>query len=621
MVGSLFSGHHEDTGWRAPVELPDFTAYPKEAHFGFDLEFYFPGKNIERAVQVGISVCTPDFKKYYLPHGHRGGGNLDENSIKRWAKSNLAGRHLSILNAKGDVRVAHTWGLDLEALDCKIHDPAFKAALLNEERKQFNLSLLSKEVLGRDKLDIPEKDKSHIADMSASEVGAYAEVDAELHLLLDLKQQEEINKQDLTRVCDLEDALIYSTVDMERRGARIDLPKLDQWIREVDLAHQEAILQLYAISGMRINPNSVKDLTKLFNHLGLEPPVREAELGGGITFEEEYLRRVAHPAVRLVIVARKLSSLNTKYLRKYRKLLDYNNILRYNLHQLRTDNGGDGRFGTVTGRYASADVNIQQVMKVESQLEEEEIAAWIIRELFIPADGAWYISADASQVEFRWFAHYSKSAKLIAAYVNDPTMDFHQLVADMLGQKRKDAKHNNFGKLYTMGISKLARKLGLSCTCGLYWDDQWKKSLHASDCRILKAFAIAEEYDRKFPEAKALSNEAMRIAKIRGYVRTVMGRRRRYPLGERLHSALNAIIQGTAADTLKVKLLEIYNNRKFLTFDPRAVVHDEIDGDIWERAREKEFKELLEAPDSRIPCAVPLLWDVVTGKNWRETTA
>ena len=613
MVGSLFSGHHEPTGWTPPVELPNLSAYPKEVHIGYDIES--AGKNPHTARKVGMSICMPDGKKWYLPHGHRAGGNLDENSVKRWARSELAGRHLSSLNAKFDVHVSYNWGLDLESIGCTMHDPAFKAALLDENRRKFNLSILSKEVLGLDKLDTDD-DKSNIADQSASEVGAYAEYDAYLHLALDTTLQSEIDKQDLNKVCNLEDELIFATCSMERRGARIDRPKLERWINEVSLAHQAAILKLYDMTRLRINPNSGNDLRRLFNALHLEYPRRPEELGGGETFEEEYLLQVPHPCVRLVMAARKLDSINTKYLKKYLKLLDYNNILRYSLHQLRND-----EYGTVTGRFAAANVNIQQVMKVESQLEEEDIAAWIIRELFIPDDGALYISADASQIEFRWFAHYSESVRLISDYANDPTMDFHQLVANMLGQKRKDAKHNNFGKLYTMGISKLARKLGLSCDCGVHWDDQWKESNHALTCRIRKAFAISKEYDAKFPEAKALSNKAMKIAKTRGYVRTIMGRRRRYPTGERLHSALNAIIQGTAADTLKVKMLETHKNRKFLELAMRATVHDELDGDCWNKSKVSKWKELLEAPDSRIPCKVPLLWDVETGLNWKETTA
>lgn len=618
MVGSLFSGHHEPTGWVAPSELPDLSQYPKEAKFGFDSEFKYINDVHDDSEVAGISICTPDRKRYYFPVGHRAGGNLDERLVLKWAKTELSGRHLCILNAKDDIHVMYRWGLNLEEIGAQIHDPAFKAALLDENRIKYNLNQLLHDVLGREKADVPGR-KTDIFDMAASEVGSYAEQDAQDHLDLDEAQQTMIDEQDLGRVCDLEDQLIYATCSMERTGALIDLPKLERWIREVSEAHQTAILSVYAQTGLRVNPNSGKDMARLFNTLGLPIPTREEELGGGETFEEEYLSRVQHPAIRACIAARKLDSLNSKYLKKYRKLLTKDNILRYNLHQLRTDSSG-GKFGTVTGRFASANVNIQQVMKVESQLEEYEIASWIVRELFIPTPGATYVSADASQIEFRWFAHYSKSAKLIAAYIVDPTIDFHQLVANLLGQKRKDAKHNNFGKLYTMGVVKLARKLGLGCDCGCPVDEQWKKSNHKPECKIQKAFAISKEYDDKFPEAKKLSEEAMRVAKNRGYVRTVMGRRRRYPAGERLHSALNAIIQGTAADTLKVKMLESYRNRKFLELVLRATVHDELDGDLFNPDKKKDFKELLEAPDQRISCRVPLLWDVEIGPNWRVTT-
>ncbi len=624
MMGSLFSGHHESSGWVAPTELPDLSQYPKEAKFGFDSEFKYVHDVHDDSEVAGISICTPDRKRFYFPVGHRGGGNLDERRVLRWAKTELAGRHLCILNAKDDVHVMHRWGLNFEDMGVKLHDPAFKAALLDENRMKYNLNILLQDILGRSKADVPGL-KTDIFDMSAGEVGEYAEQDAQDHLDLDEAQQKDINSQELHNICNLEDSLIYATAAMERKGARLDRPKLERWIREVDDAHQSAILKIYAETGIRVNPNSQKDLRRLFGALNLPVPTREEELGGGETFEEEYLSKVTHPVIQVVIAARKLDSLNSKYLKKYRNLLNSSNTVRYILHQLRTDSG-DGNFGTVTGRFASSGgrdkkgINVQQVMKVENQLEEEAIAAWIVRELFIPEDGAWYISADASQIEFRWFAHYSKSDRLISDYCNNPYIDFHQLVANMLGQKRKDAKHNNFGKLYTMGIPKLARKLDLHCDCGCPTDKQWSRGNHTTSCRMHKAFAISREYDEKFPEAKNLSNEAMKVAKSRGYVRTIMGRRRRYPTGERLHSALNAIIQGTAADTLKVKMLETYNNRKELTIDLRATVHDELDGDIWDPDKKARFKELLEAPDSRIPCRVPLIWDVEIGKNWRETT-
>jgi DNA polymerase-1 len=613
MVGSLFSGHYESTGWVAPTELPDLGRYPFNEHFGYDTEA--TSKDAFIAQPVGLALCTPDRKRYYLPFGHRAGGNLDPNLVKRWANRELRGRHLCALNAKYDLHVSLNWGLDLEELGCTLHDPAFQAALLDENRRRFNLDLLSSEILGLHKLDT-FGEKHDIADCAASEVAAYAQLDAFLHLELDAKQQPDIDAQGLNKVCDLEDQLIFATSAMERAGARIDRPKLERWIKEVELAHQEAILKIYSIAGIRVNPNSVKDMRLLFDALHLEYPRREEELGGEVTFEDEYLSKVTHPCVRAAIAARKLDSLNSKYLRKYLKLLDFNNILRYSLHQLRGD-----EYGTVTGRFASANVNIQQVMKVESQQEEEEICAWIVRELFISEDGRLYVSADASQIEFRWFASYSKSERLIKAYVEDPTIDFHQLVANLLGQKRKDAKHNNFGRLYAMGIVKLARRLGYKCNCGCDTHVAWDRKQHSLDCKIMKAFDIGDQYDERFPEAKKLTQQAMTVAKQRGFVHTIMGRRRRFPTGERLHSALNAVIQGSAADTLKVKMLESYRFRKQLGLFLRMCVHDELDGDIEEERKAKEWKELLEAPDSRIPCRVPLLWEVKTGSNWKECTA
>jgi len=617
MVGSLFSGHHEDNGWRAPTELPDFSVYPKEAKFGFDTE-YSTG-SVFTAKLAGISICTPDKKRYFLPVGFKGGGNLDPNSVRRWATNELKGRHLCILNAKGDNEVLRNWGLNLEEIGVSIHDPAFKAALIDENRRKFNLNILLEELCGRSKAEIAGA-KSDISDMAASEVGRYAEQDAEDHLDIDLAQEPEIQKQDLQKVCDLEDQLIYCTSSMEHEGALINRPKLERWVQEVSLAHQAAILELHRITGLKINPNSGKDLQKLFHSLGLEIPTREEELGGGETFEEEYLSKVIHPCVKMVITARKLDSLNSKYLKKYLKNLDSNNILRYNLHQLRND-----EFGTVTGRYASAapregGCNIQQVMKCEAQLDEESISQWIVRELFIPEPKKFYVAADASQIEFRWFASYSKSERLIRDYCDNPEIDFHQLVADIFGQKRSIAKHQNFGKVYNLGVPKLARKLGYGCKCGCLGNEQWNKANHSQDCPIHKAFAISKEYDEKFPEAKKLSSDAMKVAKSRGYVKTIMGRRRRYPNGERLHSALNAVIQGTAAESLKVKLLETYNNRKYLGITLRATVHDELDGDMESKDKIQEFKDLLEEPDSRIPCRVPLLWDIGIGKNWREAS-
>ena len=613
MVSDLFAGHYPTDGWVAPSELPDLSVYPKKEALGFDTEFRYQD-NIYNSQFAGLSICTPDGKKFYLPVGHLGGGNIDENLVRRWARAELQGRHLAGINFKDDVHVTRKWGLDLEELDCHLHDVAFQTALLDENRYKFNLEVISQEVLGIGKMELPTA-AHNIFQCSASEIGPYAEQDAYLHLAIYQKQLIDIEKQNLNAACDLEDQLIYSTCAMERAGALLDIPKLDRWIKQVEFAHQDCILRIHSSTGLKINPNSTKDLRRLFDSLNIPYPQREEELGGDVTFEEEYIGKVKHPIVRACIAARKLHSLLSKYLYKYRKAVDSNGILRYTLHQLRGD-----QYGTVTGRYASARTNIQQVMKVESQLEEEEIAQWIVRELFLPEDGKLFVSADASQIEFRLFAHYSKSQRLIREYCDNPDIDFHQLVASMLGQKRKDAKHNNFAKIYAMGVVKLARRLGLHCDCGCSVKIAWKRDEHSDTCKMQKAFDLDEQYNNKFPEASKLSQQAMIVAKERGFVHTLLGRRRRYPTQERLHSALNAVIQGSAADVLKLKILETYNNRKQLELFLRFTVHDELDGDITSESKAKQWKELLESPISNLSIRVPILWNVKTGASWKETT-
>jgi DNA polymerase I-like protein with 3'-5' exonuclease and polymerase domains len=318
--------------------------------------------------------------------------------------------------------------------------------------------------------------------------------------------------------------------------------------------------------------------------------------------------------VKLAVEARQLDSLLSKYLNKYRKAIGDGDLLRFHMYQLRA---GEEDRGTVSGRYSSADVNIQQVYKAERQ-EEEIGGLYIIRELFEPDDGFDFFSADASQIEFRLFGHYSGSRKLINAYRENPRQDFHQLVADLFRQPRYQAKNNNFGKLYGMGRRKTALRLGLPCGCGCPDQDFWNNDCHEADCPAVKANAIIDEYDREFPEAKRLMRSAMRLAETRGYVKTLLGRVARFPKKQRLHAALNRVIQGSAADLFKLKLWRLYQERATLGLHKiRLLVHDEVAGD---QERDPNKRRLLEEclAEQEIELKVPILWDTAWGKTWKD---
>lgn len=594
--------------WRPPESLPVLQG--KFTKVGFDCEA--TGKDKHRDLPAGYAIHCPDGCSLYLPKRHLGGGNLDGDLVDRWMRTELRGITLVGLNIGYDAELTCRDGIDLEAMGCKLRDVAHAAALLNENRYGgFNLEALGQEYVGRGKEKCPIP-KNLIHRVHSSLVGAYAEGDARLSLDVDEAQQPQIADQGLERVQALEDELIWVNNHMERNGARLDRPKLERWCREARQRFGDTILEIYRLTGMKVNPNSGPDLVRLFKKLQIENPHKTA--GGDESFTAEYLKTLSHPVVKLVLQARQMDSLRSKYLDKYLKHLGGGEVLRFSLYQLRA---GDEDYGTVSGRYSSANVNIQQVFKAEKQ-EETFGGEYLIRELFIPDDGFDFFAGDASQIEFRLFAHYSGSKNLVQAYREDPWKDFHELVAQMLGQKRSEAKHNNFGKIYGMGRAKTARRLGMACTCGCPDYDFWNNDNHATGCPAIKANEVIDRYDSTFPEAKRLLNKASKLAGERGYVRTILGRRARFPEKERLHSALNRIIQGSAADLFKLKLLRLYRERKTTGIHKlRLPVHDEEAGDL-ERGDEprRRLEDCFQTQELEL--SVPILWDLAYGENWRQ---
>lgn len=635
--------------WKPPLDLPDLSNIHS---IGFDTEHPPLSKHV--AKPCGFSFKTPA-GKYYLPFGHEGGGNLDPEKIHRWAKHELRGKRIVGLNIGNDSEVMRNWGVDLEAQGCTLHDIAHSAALLNEyRRKGFSLDALGHEYIGRGKKNLNlDKDTIHLQHSSV--IGEYAEDDAEIAYDVDEVQQKQIQEEDLGRVQDLEDRLIWCNNHIERNGARIDREKLKEWSDKTAMLQGDILFSMW-----KENPNlgrmklTSAGWSRLFGYLGIDNPNRTAK--GAPSFTADYLKTVKHPLVWRAMRANKIKSFRAKFVQNYLERIGAGDILRFQLYQLRSQDNeeDDGANGTVSGRYSSANVNIQQVAQVEKQEKEMKdllksdfrgtlpdyvaelfMEEFILREVFIPDDGFEYFSGDASQIEFRLFAHYSGSHRLQKQYNDNPKIDFHQLVADMLGQERHEAKHNNFGVLYGMGLPKLARRLGWECNCGVtlecacefgpgHWEhDPYcgrQRDAHSEGCPAILAIEAVAKYNDKFPEAKKLLKKVSRVAEERGYIRTILGRRQRYN-GTKLHSFLNRLIQGTAADVFKLKLLQLYENRNTVGIHKlRQPVHDEATGDcVADPVLKSRLHELFMEPV--IECKVPILWEVGTGANWKEAKA
>jgi DNA polymerase-1 len=528
------------------------------------------------SLPVGIALATAD-AEYYFPFAHFEGRQHSAAKVRGWLEENLAGKEIIFRNAKFDIEMCRKWGLDLEAIGCQPMEIQHAAALLDDRRRTFSLESLAQDRLGIGKVELPP---GRIVELPAHVVGNYARRDARLTYDLDKSYEPAIQAEGLERVLKLENDLVYATLSMEREGTWLDAPKLERWITEVEAARVERLMEIHRRTGIRVNPNSPDTMKRLFNYLNIDLPT---------SFDENHLKEEIAPEIQLALEARQLASLLSKYLIKYRDAMGPGGRLRYQLHQLRADEGG-----TITGRYASSKINIQQVMKPDKQ----EIRKWIIRELFIPPKGMLFLDADASQIEFRLMCHYANAERLIKAYQEDSNTDFHQLVTDVVLKNcmsRTLAKNVNFMKVYGGGAMKLALMTGKS---------------------IEEATEMDNTYNRMFPEAKRLLNRATRTAETRGYVKTFIGRRRRYYPGDRFYSALNSVLQGTAADVLKYAILALYNERKTLDFKLRATVHDEVIGDVPDEKAAVRVKELLN--EQRLSFRVPLTWQVATGKNWSD---
>jgi DNA polymerase-1 len=595
----------------APTSAGSFPDLLHVRHMALDCET--DGKNVFKNKPVGVSIAFrtegASIKKYYLPFGHIS-GNLDPDKVRSYLNAELVGKEIVFANAKFDIHMLRNFGVDLEALGVKPRDVAFGAALLDDNRRAgLDLDSLSKQFSPIQKMKF-NGDMNRMANYPAELVAAYARQDAEVTLLCEEGMQPAIEQQGLGTVLELENDLIYYVCEIERNGARLDIETLERWRAEVRNEYEQIMRSLYAETWFLINPNSGDSLERLCHTIGINLPALKTTKGKS-SFTGVELESMKHPLIKKVVRARRLESLLSKFLDKFHEGLD-GDVIRSQFHQLKSD-----EFGTISGRFSSSgggdsasgyDHNAQQVIKVSKQRKELG-DHHIIRELFIPDDGAEYWACDASQIEYRLFGHFAAAPNVIKAYAENPNTDFHQLVTDMVqpyapGAIRDDIKNVNFARLYVAGINKIAAMLGTKRNA---------------------AEEFLRKYDRIFPEAAAFSSAMIRQAETQGYVTTLLGRRARFdlrnhnqPKGAKLHSACNRVIQGSAADIMKLKLRRLYRERKTLGITKlRQMVHDEQCGD---KDPDPKYTKLIQEcfNEQEMKLKIPILWDLKTGRNWRE---
>jgi len=605
----------------------------------------------DRPIGVGVLLPTTG-QTYYLPWGHRGGQNLDEATVKRWFEREVRGKRIVNLRTKFDCHMARAWGIDLEAQGCTFGDVAHYAALLDDHRRLFNQEALVVAFLKDDagKLRAAhgyDLNPQYFADYPAGLVAPRAENDVWQVSRLLAAMWPQLTDQDLHRVHAVEDALIPVVVEMEHNGVPLDVERLNAWCAQSEQDILRILHEIEVEHSVRMeSPTKRDDIMKLLHALHVPIPM-DAETDKP-TIADDALAAIPHPTILKLRTAMALASLRSKFLLKYQRTLDSHGILRYELHQLPYEDDEQGGGGAVSGRFSSAamqyyDVegkkcyagaNIQQVFGVKSQKNPKRAfnptQDYIIRSLFKPdrraCPTAVWFSSDMRQIEYRRFVHYSEAERLIDAYRQDPLTDYHvlmhSLVLEHTGQdfERTHVKNLNFGSIYGAGLIKLAHMTG-EITEHVYrelreiQERSGFKTAHA-DPRVAKTRTLYETYHGMFPEVRRLLGLASRIAENRGYVRTILGRRARFYPGDRMYSALNRVIQGTAADDHKVALIDVHQERHRLGLKLRFSVHDEIGGDLFDGSTLPQIAEFLNKP--RLESRVPILWESHIGESWAD---
>ena len=557
---------------------------------------------------VGISVAVRPHEAWYLP--------LPEDMEE--AKTLL--RPLVPFFADPEkVKVAQNGKFDLKFLsryDLRAVPPLWDTMLahyLLDPEARHGLDHLSETLLRYRPIPIEQligkgSKQRNMRQLEPKEVLPYAAEDADLTLQLYRHLRPRIEGEEHLRSLfyDIEMPLVGVLLEMEQAGVRVDVDLLESAIVDLstELERIEEDFRRYTPEDP-VNINSPKEVGDfLFGHLGLSEKPKKTRTGQYSTREED-LEMVAdrHPAVRLVLDYRGLSKLVNTYLVPLPMMVNpMTGRIHTTYHQAKT----------ATGRLSSSDPNLQNIPVRDEQGRE-------IRKAFTANDpdaGDLFVSADYSQVELRLMAHLSGDSSLIEAFRHGA--DIHAATAakifgipreEVTGEMRRKAKTANFGIIYGISAFGLSARLGIPRG---------------------EAKELIDGYFSSFPGVKRYIDKAIEQAHKDGYVDTLFGRRRyiqninsrnRNLVANAERMAINAPIQGTAADIIKVAMVRVARRLREEGFRSQMIlqVHDELCFTVPAEERERLMAMVKEEMEQVLPSlSVPLIADVGVGKNWLE---
>jgi len=572
---------------------------------------------------VGYSVAADDFCAY-LPIAHEGGGNLDPDVVRRWLNRVLSDESQPKIfaNAMYDLGWARRDGVEIRG---PTYDVQWAEALLDEHRRAYSLDSIAKTHLGtgKDETTLNEAaraygidPKSGLWQLPASYVGRYAEGDANLTRRIWSVQEPKLHGTDLWSVFELEHSLIPLYLDMSARGVRVDADRADVLREKLRDGVEEIVEEICHRTGARVDVWAAQSIAKAFDaeglHYGLTPKTRQPSI------TQALLESTDHWLAKMILDARKKDKLAGTFLDGVILGNLHDGRVHGEIHPLKSDEGG-----TVTGRLSYSSPNLQFIPVRTEQGKE-------IRKLFLPEDGERWASLDFNQQEPRLLVHYAalvtRGGKPLPGaieardrYRTDPDMNYHEFAAELTKLPYSQAKIMNLAIIYGRGIDSTATELELS---------------HEETRRMFN------KHHDEMPFARALSEVCQRQVRRHGELRSLLGRRVRFPFWEpaswdvrdgrmyplekakrewpgqqlvraRMHKALNSLIQPSAADQTKAAMRAVLDAG--LGGHVLFQVHDELCCSVPDEATAQRIAESMR---DAVELEVPNKIDVDMSDRW-----
>lgn len=567
--------------------------------------------------------------------------DLRDETQFRWAKDQVPqARNAAFANLKFDTHMLANIGISVNMLEA--HDVITYAALLNEHLLSYDLDSIGKYFIqqGKDTDIYPElaqlfggkatkaAQAPNLQRAPWDLLSKYAVQDTRTTLDLLNFQLPELERQSLSDVATIERKLAPVLWRMERRGVRVDINRAEALVPEVTQKLERMQRELDQFAGYPVGVNGGSKTLSAF----LSPRfangvwvLRDGTVAlstptGRPSLDADCLRRMTDPWARHILEMRQLLKMRDTFLLGHILGSQVNGRVHTTYNSTKTSSDGDD-FGTISGRLSSNNPNLQNISKRNPVLASQ------VRSLFLPEEGQNWVTCDWSQADQRVLMHYMQSAELTRRYHENPDLDFHQVVADMTGLPRSpkegvkgNAKAINLGISFGMSPGRMAKEMGLPYTSELRNGREYFSPGPEAE-------AIFAQYHRMFPLLKPMLQRMTQVAKERGYVRTITGRRCRFPGGKGTHKAGPLIFQGGCAESLKTKMIEVdalYENG--LPGSLCLNVHDELGSSVAPGDMGRVCPEVVKCLTTFDGVTSTIQWDIpwraeaTYGPNWWEAS-